>query len=177
MHSSNWERSRRASRAIGINIKLKLFRSKVKSVLLYHGDETWRTTKTAMKTVQAFINRCLRRILNIFWPKAISNQMLWKRTGEVTVEVEIMRRRWGWLGHTLRKPEDNITRQALSWNPHEKRKRGRLRNTYWRELEAEVKKTGHTWKEVERQAQDRESWDRWRDMGNDLCSRRSVGPK
>ena len=36
-----------------------------------------------------------------------------------------LKRRWGWLGHTLRKPNTNITRQALTWNPQGKRKRGR----------------------------------------------------
>jgi len=162
-----------ASRNIGIHTKLRLFRSNVKSVLLY-GAETWRTTKTTLQTVQAFINRCLRRILNIFWPETISNKELWTRTGEVTVEVAIRRRRWSWLGHTLRKPEDSITRQALTWNPQGKRRRGRPRNTWRRELEVEVKKTGLSWKEVERVAQDR---NRWRVVVDGLCSRRSDGTK
>ncbi|RUS77407.1 hypothetical protein EGW08_014826 [Elysia chlorotica] len=41
------------------------------------------------------------------------------------VETEIMKRKWGWIGHTLRKPASNITRQALDWNPQGKRKVGR----------------------------------------------------
>ena len=31
----------------------------------------------------------------------------------------------GMIGHTLRKPNTNITRHALMWNPQGKRKRGR----------------------------------------------------
>jgi hypothetical protein len=31
------------------------------------------------------------------------------------VEEELKRRKWWWIGHTLRKPKHNITRQALQW--------------------------------------------------------------
>ena len=55
----------------------------------------------------------------------VSNKDLWERTSQVQIEIEILKRRWGWLGHTLRKPNTNVTRQALTWNPHGKRKRGR----------------------------------------------------
>ena len=50
------------SRKIGTSTKVRLFKSNVKSVLLY-GVETWRTTKASMKKIQTFINQCLRRIL------------------------------------------------------------------------------------------------------------------
>ena len=33
-----------------------------------------------------------------------------------------------WLCHTLRKPNENITKQAFEWNPHGRRKRGRPNN-------------------------------------------------
>jgi hypothetical protein len=52
----------------------------------------------------------------------------------VPAEEEIRRRRWRWIGHTLRKPPTNITRQALTWNPHGKRKRGRPKNSWRRDL-------------------------------------------
>ena len=87
---------------------------------------------------------------------------------------EILKRRWGWLGHTLRKPNTNITRQALTWNPQGKRKRGRPKNTWRRDLEADITQTGLSWKQLERIAQDRR---RWRDVVHGLCARRSQGPK
>ena len=34
-----------------------------------------------------------------------------------------MPQRWKWIGHTLRKPADSITRQALTWNSEGKSKR------------------------------------------------------
>ena len=45
------------------------------------------------------------------------------------VAAQISRRKWGWIGHTLRKPASNITRQALTWNPQGKRKRDRPKNS------------------------------------------------
>ncbi|BFZ24226.1 hypothetical protein BsWGS_27265 [Bradybaena similaris] len=71
---------------------------------------------------------------------------------------EIRRRRWRWIGHTLRKPQNGITRQALKWNPQEKWKRTRPRNTWRRDLEADTTKIGYTWSELERMAQDRGMW-------------------
>lgn len=117
------------SRELSLNTKIRIFNSNVKSVLLY-GAETWRMNKTTTCKVQTFINSCLRRILQICWPDTISNTNLWQRTGQLPIEEDIRKRRWGWIGHTLRKPPANVTRQVLKWNPQGKRKRGRPRNTW-----------------------------------------------
>ena len=67
------------AREISKSTKIKIFNSNVKAVLLY-GSETWRTTVASDKTIQSFINRCLRRILNIYWPDHITNKELWNTT-------------------------------------------------------------------------------------------------
>nr|AAX30377.1 SJCHGC03153 protein [Schistosoma japonicum] len=46
-------------------------------------------------------------------------------------------------------------RQALTWNPVGKRKRGRLKNTLRRESEADIKRMNSNWKQLERIAEDR----------------------
>ena len=143
-----------SSKEISRRTKLRLFNSNIKPILLY-GSETWRTTKTTITKVQTFINNCLRRILNIHWPDTISNNDLWQRTGQKPVEEEIRRRRWGWIGHTLRKPGTSITRQALRWNPQGKRRRGRPKNTWRRDLDTDITQSGLTWKQLERKAQDK----------------------
>jgi len=146
-----------ASRELSMTTKVRLFNSNVKSVLLY-GAETWRTTKTTIEKVQTFINSCLRRILKIRWPDTISNANLWERTCQLPAEEEIKKRRSGWIGHTLRKLPTSVTRQALKWNPQGKRKRGRPRNTWRRDFEADTAKMGYTWNQLERMAQDRRLW-------------------
>ena len=157
------------SSALSQHNKIRIFKSNVQSVLLY-GSETWRTTKTNSRKLQAFINRCLRNILNIRWPEVISNQDLWERTRQVPIEQEIKKRKWGWIGHTLRKPTSNTTRQSLEWNPQGKRKVGRPRQTWRRSTDAEAKAAGMTWGELKRASENRV---RWRSMVAALCSRRN----
>ena len=157
------------SKVIGETTKIRLFNTNVKAVLLY-GAETWRINKTTLIRIQTFVNHCLRRILRIHWMDRVSNKDLWDRTHQAQIEIEILKRRWGWLGHTLRKPSTNITRQVLTWNPQGKRKRGRPKNTWRRDLEADIKQTGKGWQQLERIAQDRR---RWRNVVDGLCSRRS----
>ena len=134
--------------------KIKIFNSNVKSILLY-GSETWRMNKQTSRKIQAFTNRCLRRIVNIYWPNTISNLQLFERTKQTPTEIAIKKRKWRWIGHTLRKPKENITRQGLQWNPQGSRPRGRPRNTWRREVEKEMKETNKSWLQLERLAQDR----------------------
>nr|KAG5686274.1 hypothetical protein BaRGS_028877 [Batillaria attramentaria] len=162
-----------ASKVVSIRTKLRIFNSNVKSVLLY-GCETWRTTKTMQQKIQTFLNTCLRRIFNIRWPEKIRNEELWERAGQEPVAKQILRRKWGWIGHTLRKPASSTTRQALTWNPQGKRKRGRPRNSWRRDTEAELCKQGTNWTGVARLAQNRV---RWRRVVDGLCSTWSQGPK
>lgn len=115
-------------------------------------------TKTTVNRVQTFINSCLRRILKIHWPEKISNIRLWERTQQIPAKNEIGQRRWGWIGHSLRKPVSSNTRRVLSWNPQGKRKRGRPRNTWLRDLQADIKRLGTTWSKIEGEAQDRSHW-------------------
>ncbi|VDP48197.1 unnamed protein product [Schistosoma margrebowiei] len=142
------------SKQLSTNIKVRIFNTNVKAVLLY-GAETWRTKTTTIKKVQVFINSCLRKILNNHLPDTISNSLLWERTNQLLVEEEIRKRRWKWIGHTLRKSSNCITIQALTSNPEGKRKRGRPKNTLRRIIQADMKKMNRNWKELERIAQDR----------------------
>ncbi|VDP48826.1 unnamed protein product [Schistosoma curassoni] len=85
------------------------------------------------------MNGRLRKILNIHWLDTISNSLLWERTNQLPSEEEIRKIRWKWIVHTLRKSSNCITRQALTWNPEGKRKRGRPKNTLSREMELDIK--------------------------------------
>ena len=142
---------------ISLGTKLRIFNSNVKSVLLY-GCETWNASTDCVKRIQVFINKCLRRLLRIRWSDKVRNEDVWKRTRQNPVEDEIGRRRWKWIGHTLRKSGNSITKRALDWNPQGKRSRGRPRGTWRRVRENDVCRSGKTWTEVKKLAQDREEW-------------------
>ncbi len=115
---------------INLHLKIKLFNACVKAVLLY-GCKTWFVTDNTTQKFQAFVNRCLRNILGICWPRIITNQELWERTGQSEIDVEIKRKKFGWIGHTLRKSQNEICHSALEWNPQGRRSRGRPKAT-WR---------------------------------------------
>ena len=102
--------------------------------------------------------KCLRRILRVCWPEVIFNRDLWIRTGQEPVVTTIKRRRWKWIGHTLRKGERNIARHAMDWNPQGTRKRGRPRITWRRSIQKDLKEINMTWCEAKRAAQDRQKW-------------------
>jgi hypothetical protein len=66
---------------------------------------------------------CLRRILNIRWPDTISNNSLWEITKQESIDIQIKKRKWRWIGHTLRKSAGAIENDALDWNPQGARRR------------------------------------------------------
>lgn len=102
-----WESS-----ALTRRIKLTLFYSIVKSVLLFV-CETWRVIKTFTNQLQVFVNNCLRSILRIFWPDTtsikISGLNVAKPPSRKTLSTK-----WRWIGHTLRPAESTQHRSRLS---------------------------------------------------------------
>ena len=137
--------------------KIRIFNTNVKAVILY-GSEKWRVTTASTKQVQTFIKKWLRRILRVYWPDLIWNKDFWKRTGQERIIATIKRRRWKWIGHTLRKDERNIARHVMDWNPQGTWKRGRPRTTWRRSIQKDLKKINMTWCETKRAAQDRQKW-------------------
>jgi hypothetical protein len=51
---------------------------------------------------------------------------LWRVTGQEDINLEFRKRTFEWIGHTLRKEDEEIPKAALLWNPQGSRKRGRL---------------------------------------------------
>ena len=108
--------------------------------------------------------------MNIKWIDKITNEELWRITQRKSIENQIKRRKWNWIGHTLHKEVGAIEKTALDWNPQGYRRRGRLRRTWRRTVEDEIRGTGKTWNEVKGIAGDRNAWKLFMDA---LCSTRS----
>lgn len=142
--------------------KIKVFKAMVKPVLLY-GAESWTITKTIENKLQVFINRCLRRIFKIWWPEVISNRELWARAEEEEIGKQIRKRKFGWLGHTLRKSENEIPKKVLHWNPQGKRKQGRPKETWIRSTQAEA---NMTFRQMSYIAKNRQ---KWKNFSTTLC--------
>jgi len=116
-------------------------------------DKTLLSNRSA--SVQTFVYRCIRYILRIWWLNIISNKDLWKVTGQEDINVEIRRRKFRWIGHTLRKEGGEIPKAALFWNPQGNRKRGRPRNRWRRSV---MREAGRSWNELRFLAADRQKW-------------------
>ena len=155
-----WKNSR-----ISTMTKLRIFRSNVKLVLLYV-SEAWKEMKTTTSKLQTFINRCLWRILNIHWLEVTSNEEFWRRTEKTEMTTRIKRRKWTWIGQTLRKGNEAIKREALDWNLQRKRRRGRPRHPWRRSVHNEALEKRKCWNEVKGMARNRT---RWRCSVDALC--------
>lgn len=150
------------SNTISNSLKLRIFDSCVVSILLY-GCETWGKHQN-LRRLETFVNKCLRRILKIFWPNIISNVDLLRRANNrLPLAKEVVRRKWRWIGHTLRKPAGDIAKTALDWNPQGSRRAGRPSNTWRRTIEQEIARSGKTWRQIKALATDRDAWRIWTD--------------
>ncbi|VDP18720.1 unnamed protein product [Schistosoma margrebowiei] len=155
--SPNLESSRETENTLQRNIK---------RVILY-GVETWTTTKAIIQKIQVFINSCLSKILRIRWPDTITNNPLWERTNKIPAEEEVRKKSCKWIGNTLKKAPNCVTRQALTWNLEGQMKRGRPKNTLRKEMETYMRRMDNNWMELEKKVEDRV---RWRMMVGGLCS-------
>ena len=157
-----------SSGQINETTKIKLYKSNVRSVLLY-AAETWKTNQRIESRLRGFEGRCLRRILGIRWEHKVTNERIAVRTGVNSIVEEAKIRRWRWLGHILRMRRNRHPVIALNWNPQGKRSRGRPRGTWRRTVDTEGSKANKTWHELKWLAQDRNGW---RDYVVALCAQR-----
>jgi hypothetical protein len=83
------------------------------------------------------------------------------------VEIQMRERKRGWIGHTLWKPHNDLTREALDWNPQGVRRRGCARLTWRRLTDEDLIKMGRSWKTVKELLRARV---RWLNFTEALCS-------
>ena len=88
----------------------------------------------------------------------ISNVELLRICEQEIMANILIKRRWRWIGHVLRRDKDDNARIALYWTPEGKRKRGRPKITWHRTVMEELRAMGETWDSIGRKAQDRQEW-------------------
>ena len=99
---------------VNLEYKLRLYRSLVKSVLLYNCS-TWGLTKAETDKLDAFHRKQLRRLLGIRWPTKITNANLYKKCHEVPISLTMLTSRWKLLGHILRRDKDIPANKAMTF--------------------------------------------------------------
>ena len=66
------------------------------------------------KTGVAFVAFTVYQVRTI-----ISNKDLWRATGQEDINKKLGKRKFRWIGHTLRKEDGEVPKAAVLWNPKE----------------------------------------------------------
>ena len=106
--------------------KIRIFKSLVLPVLLY-GCETWTLNSDLKRRIDAFGNKCLRRIMGYRWYDYVSNQRLLRETDSRPITCIVRERQLRLYGHVARYPEVDPAHRVVSVrdNPVWRRPRGR----------------------------------------------------
>jgi hypothetical protein len=84
----------------------------------------------------------------------ITTEDLQKKSKCHSITTEMKKRRFRWLGHVLRMPQDRIPKVALP----RKRKPGRPRTTWRRSILSELQDLGYSLAQAQHVAKDRGKW-------------------
>ena len=95
-----------------VRTKALIYQACVLSTLLY-GSETWTTYAKQERHLDAFHQRCLRKIMGISWQDKVTNEEVLKRTGLQSIPTILGVRRLRWLGHIDRMENSRIPKQVL----------------------------------------------------------------
>ena len=146
------------SKKIRLGTKLRLYKAIVVPTALY-ASETWRTTKAIQRKIDAFQQRCLRKILGITYRDRVKNEEVMKRTGQGRLQDVVAGRRLQFWGHVVRMEDCRIPKSALSWFPAGgKRKQGHPRHTWRRTIEQDLRDAELSLQEAMEIAKDRPGW-------------------
>ena len=99
---------------VKLSYKIQLYRSLVKSVLLYNCG-TWGLTKSEANKIDAFHRKQLRRLLGIRYPTKITNTNLYKKCQETPLSITILSARWRLFGHILRRDPQIPANKAMRY--------------------------------------------------------------
>ena len=116
-----------SSKDISFATKIKLYKTLVLSTLLY-GCESLTLTGDSIKRIQAFENKCYRRMLGISWKGRKTNEFVQRgikaRAGKQENLLGIVKRRkLAWFGHISR--HNSLAKTVLQGTLEGGRKRGR----------------------------------------------------
>ena len=121
------------------------------SVFLYN-SEIWTTTKDMEEGIDTYQRTNLRRT------KTITNEMLYNTTNQQPWSQIVKRRLLSFFGNMARLPDDAPAKFALNEFRNTKAKKLRLKLTWLKQIEREVKPLDFDLEQAIEQAQNRELW-------------------
>ena len=140
-------------------IKISIFNTMISSVFLYN-SEIWTTTKDIQEKIDTYQRNNLRKILNIKYPRKITNEKLYNITKQRPWSETVKGRRLSFFGHMARLPDNAPAKLALDEfrNTKTKKRRGGQKLTWLKQVEREVKPLGIDIEQALEQSQNRKYW-------------------
>ena len=139
-------------KSIPQRLKTKAFNQCILPAMIY-GAETWTTSATATSKLAVAQRRMERIMLGITLRDRKTNKWIRSQTKVNDISQTIMKRKWQWAGHIMRRTDDRWTKRITEWYPRlGTRKRGRPPQRWDKEMAAHC---GQLWR---RQAADRQMW-------------------
>jgi hypothetical protein len=155
-----------ASATTPLSLKLRIFTAACLAVLCY-GSEAWILDKKTQDDLDVFATNCYRSMLGVRRLDKVSNEEIYRRVQQQPLSTTLAARQLTWVGHMLRRPEDEPIRRYALYEPEEKlgkKKVGGQNQSYASSIakllnpgfkDNEIKLTA---KEIEKMAQDRVQW-------------------
>ena len=79
-----------------------------------HGCEAWTLRKQEERRIQAFENKCIRKLLRIPWTKLMTTAQVYKMAGtENELLNHIKSLKLWYFGHMIRQPHDNVESSVM----------------------------------------------------------------
>ena len=146
---------------ISINTKVLAFIIYLAAIFLYN-SELWTLTESQLAKIDSFHRKLIRTyILNVKYPKIVTNKELYEITKIQPWSVVIGKRRLSWFGHACRLPEDTPARIALNYALEDyEKKQGRPKQTWLKVVERQLQQIDiqQPLKDVIELAQDKLEW-------------------
>ena len=130
------------SKRFPLKVKGMVYRSCVRSVMLY-GSETWCMGENEMALLRRTERAMVRAMCGVKLMDKNRTEVLMERLGlEESVVQMAKANAVRWYGHVLRNEDGHVLRRALDFEVKGRRKRGRPKKTWRKQVEEESRKVG-----------------------------------
>ena len=129
---NNWKRVSGVlcDRIMNVKIKGKVYRTVVRSVLMY-GAETWALTKAQENKLEVADMRMLRWMCGVAELDKIRNERIRGTTKVREITKKVQERRLKWYGHVMRREEHYVGRRAIVMKVQGEEREEDLREDGW----------------------------------------------
>ena len=143
------------NKSISNNTKIRLMKSLTWSVATY-GCESWTLKKEEERRIQAFENKCIRKLLRIPWTKMMTNDQVYKMAGtRRDLLGHIRGRKLRYFGHTLRNVQETVESSVMTGLVEGDRGKGRPRICWFDNIKVW---TGLSGSKLFQAVRDRRAW-------------------